>query len=59
MSLVENRLLLFVEANVLVYIHMQVLKNNDDVLSKVKTVFELHNAIMAFVVSALVVVNTV
>lgn len=59
MSLIKNRLLLFVYADVLVQIHVQVLKNDDHVLSKIKTVFELYDSVVAFVVSALVRVHRV
>ena len=59
MCLIKNRLLLFVHTDKLVQIHMQVLKNDDDVLPKVKTVFELYDAIVAFVVCAFVIVHAV
>ena len=38
---------------------MQILENNDNVLPEVETVFELHNAIVAFVVCAIILIHIV
>ena len=57
--LIKNRPLFLVDADVLVQVHVQVLKDDDDVLPEVETVLERYDTVVTFVVGALVFIYVV